>query len=168
VATASIHLAWSPNGRYLAAGNLDRTLGIWDFQDPADPWILQGCPGKIRQLVWSINPHSHNPLLAVATGTDIVLWQLAQADPSLGWEGELLTGHQAPVSAIAIHPHHLALAAADLDGYVCLWTPTGVVLQILEGTNTFSGFTTLAWNSEGSCLATGDGNGQLVVWCVSE
>jgi WD40 repeat protein len=159
VDTASIQLAWSPDGRYLAAGNLDRSLTIVDWQHPDDPWILQGCPGKIRQLVWLA--HTDLPCLAVATGEAIVVWDLATEE----WSGQLLTGHQGVVTTIAAHPDLPLLISAASDGSACIWSAQGEIEQII--TNTLSGFTTLAWQPHEMCLATGSQMGEIGLWSNS-
>jgi WD40 repeat protein len=159
VDTASIQLAWSPDGRYLAAGNLDRSLTIFDWQHPDDPWILQGCPGKIRQLVWLT--HTERPCLAVATGDAIVLWDLGGED----WTGQLLAGHQGVVTSIAAHSDLPLLISAANDGSACLWSAQGEIEQII--TNVLSGFTTLAWQQHQICLATGSQRGEIALWSNS-
>jgi WD40 repeat protein len=159
VDTASIQLAWSPDGRYLAAGNLDRSLTIVDWQHPDDPWILQGCPGKIRQLVWLT--HTELPCLAVATGDAIVLWDLAAEE----WTGQLLTGHQGVVTTISAHLDLPLLISAASDGSACIWSAQGEIEQII--TNTLSGFTTLAWQPQEMCLATGSQMGEIGLWSNS-
>jgi WD40 repeat protein len=159
VDTASIQLAWSPDGRYLAAGNLDRSLTIVDWQHPDDPWILQGCPGKIRQLVWLAQ--TERPCLAVATGDAIVLWDLAAEE----WTGQLLTGHQGVVTRLAAHPELPLLVSAASDGSACIWSAHGEIEQIV--TNTLSGFTTLAWQPQEMCLATGSQMGEIGLWLNS-
>ncbi len=159
VDTASIQLAWSPDGRYLAAGNLDRSLTIVDWQHPGDPWILQGCPGKIRQLVWLA--HTERSCLAVATGEAIVIWDLAAEE----WVGQLLTGHQGVVTTIAAHLDLPLLVSAASDGSACIWSAHGEIEQII--TNTLSGFTTLAWQPQEMCLATGSQMGEIGLWSNS-
>jgi hypothetical protein len=159
VDTASIQLAWSPDGRYLAAGNLDRSLTILDWHHPDDPWILQGCPGKIRQLVWLAD--TELPCLAVATGDAIVLWDLVARE----WSGQMLTGHQGVVTTIAAHPALPLLISAASDGSTCIWSAQGEIEQII--TNTLSGFTTLAWQPQEMCLATGSQMGEIGLWSNS-
>ncbi len=159
VDTASIQRAWSPDGRYLAAGNLDRSLTIVDWQHPDDPWILQGCPGKIRQLVWLAQ--TERPCLAVATGDAIVLWDLAAQE----WTGQMLTGHQGVVTTIAAHLDLPLLGSAASDGSACIWSAHGEIEQII--TNTLSGFTTLAWQPHQMCLATGSQMGEIGLWSNS-
>jgi WD40 repeat protein len=162
VATASIKIGWSVEGSYLAAANLDRTISIWDLEQPEDPWIFQGCPGKIRQLVWS--QANLQPFLAVATGTEMALWEFSNAN----WTGKLLSGHEDAVTAIAIHPHYPLIASAARDGEICLWGTDGSVIQVLEVPEPIGRFTNLGWNATGSLLVAGDENGRLVIFYVLE
>jgi WD40 repeat protein len=161
VDTASLKIAWERSGRYLAAGNLDRTITIVDWQHPDDPWILQGCPGKIRDLQWLAGTMS--PYLAVASATAIVLWNLT---PNLtDWTGRLLEGHQNTVEALSVHPHLPLLLAGDNDGYTCLWSKLGEIEQILA--NIVSVVTTLTWHPDGRQLAIGSRNGKIELWQLS-
>ncbi len=160
VATASIKIAWSGDGRYLVMGNLDRTLTILDWHHPDDSWTLQGCPGKIRQLSWLEG--TATPCLAVASGTAIVLWHLT-SDATI-WNGQLLEGHQDTVEALAAHPHAPILASGGADGYTCLWSAQGSIEQILN--NIVSQFTTLGWHPHGTDLATGSQAGEIGLWTI--
>ncbi len=159
VDTASIQIDWSPDGRYLAAGNLDRCLTIMDWHHPDDPWILQGCPGKIRQLTWL--KHTANPCLAVATGTAVILWDLAADD----WTGQLLEGHQGAVTEIAACPERSMFISAATDGNACVWTAQGEISQII--TTTLGGFTALVWHPHETYLATGTQLGEIGLWSSS-
>jgi WD40 repeat protein len=155
--TASIKIARSPDDRYLAVGNLDRSLTIIDLDRPQDPWVLQGCPGKIRDLTWIKN---QCPCLAVATGTAVVLWELTQDDSN--WTGQLLEGHQGIVMAISAHPQYPLFVSGAADGCACLWSATGEIEQIL--TEGISGFTAMGWDAQGTYLATGSQMGEIGLW----
>jgi WD40 repeat protein len=159
VDTASLKVAWSHDGRYLVAGNLDRTLTLLDWHHPQDPWILQGCPGKIRHLTWL---KSHIPCLAVATGTAIILWTLTP--DYLDWTGRVLEGHEGFIGAISAHPQTPNLISGDADGYACLWSETGAIEQII--TSDLSEYTAFAWHPDGKYLATGTKMGEIGVWSV--
>jgi WD40 repeat protein len=160
--TASLKVAWSRDGRYLAAGNLDRTLTIVDWHNPEDSWTLQGCPGKIRQLDWVAG--TTTPCLAVASGTTIILWNLTP--DATTWDGRLLEGHQDTVDALVAHPHAPILASGGADGYTCLWSLQGEIEQIL--TNPISSkFTALAWHPYDAYLSIGSETGSIGLWARS-
>ncbi len=160
VATASIKLSWSGDGRYLAAGNLDRTITIIDWHHPSDPWTLQGCSGKIRQLVWLQG--TATPCLAVASGTTIVLWQLTEDLSS--WNGSSLEGHQNIVTALAPHPNAPIFGSAGADGCLCLWSADGEILQVLTDGGDI--LTVLAWQPDGEYLAAGTQTGSIEQWSI--
>lgn len=46
-------IAWSTDGKFIAEGNLDNTLTVVEWDCPAEPWVMRGFPGKVRQLAWS-------------------------------------------------------------------------------------------------------------------
>ncbi|WP_373547774.1 WD40 repeat domain-containing protein [Chamaesiphon sp.] len=159
VDTASLNIAWSRDGRYLAAGNLDCTLTIVDWHHPDDPWTLQGCPGKVRQLSWLAG--TTTPCLAVASGTAIVLWNL---NSDAMWDGQLLEGHQEIVVALTAHPHAPIWASGGADGYTCRWSAQGDLEQIL--TQSLSKITALAWHPHHLYLVTGSQTGAIQLWII--
>jgi WD40 repeat protein len=160
VDTASIAITWARNGRYLAAGNLDLTLTTIDWQHPADPWTLAGCPGKIRQMVWIEG--GTTPCLAVASGIAVLLWHLTTDGTS--WEGQYLEGHQDTVTTLAAHPNAPIVASGSADGYICLWSIRGEIQQIV--TDGFSKFTSLAWHPRAKYLLTGSQTGSIGLWTI--
>ncbi len=161
VETASLKIAWAETGNYLAAANLDRTLAIMDLQQPEDPWILQGCPGKIRHLRWITS--NTCPCLAVASGTEIVLWDWNPT--AADWNGRLLEGHQSTITALTAHPLAPIVISGDAEGYTCLWSITGEIEQILDPI--VSEITLLKCHPDGELLAIGSRNGNIAIWGVS-
>ncbi len=158
---ASGAIAISPDGQYLASGNNDRTLLVWEWNNPY-PWQMQGFPGKVRQLAWSnVQPQAGSPLLASASAEGVVVWAKAK-DAAEGWTSHLLDLHSATVTAVAFRPQSTLLATAAEDGWVCLWKQATQAAQILEGAS--DGFSTLAWSPQGKYLAAGGCGGEVMVW----
>ena len=156
---ASGAIAWSPDGTYLASGNNDCSVLVWPTNSP-HPWRMQGFPGKVRQLAWS-RPAGGDPLLASVSGEGIVVWRKA-ADPSAGWTPKVLDPHQGTVRGVAFQPGSLLLATAADDGRLCLWPKATRLGQILTGAP--GGFSCLGWSPQGSALAAGGSQGELLVW----
>lgn len=160
IAAASVAIALSPDGQYLASGNLDRTLLVWPF-DSDLPWRMSGFPGKVRQLAWSEPTVGQAPLLASASGPGIVVWR-KKSNASDGWDAQVLDLHEQRVNEIAFQPGSTLLASTAEDGWVCLWNKAQQVAQILEGAP--QGFSTLAWSPDGKWLAAGGQQGEWLVW----
>jgi WD40 repeat protein len=158
---ASGAIAISADGQYLASGNNDRTLLVWEWHNPY-PWQMQGFPGKVRQLAWStVKAQEGAPLLASASAEGVVVWAKAASDDQ-GWTSQVLDLHSGAVRAIAFQPQSTLLASAAEDGWVCLWQKANQAAQILEGAA--DGFSTLAWSPQGKYLAAGGCGGELLVW----
>jgi WD40 repeat protein len=164
IPSASTSIAWSPSGRYMASGNLDRTIAVLEWGNP-DPWLMRGFPGKIRQIAWSDQPvHNDAPLFASASAESIVVWEKHE-DEAIGWEGRVLGQHNGAVQTICFQPNTTLLASASEDGSIVLWWQATSMTQILEGAP--DGFSCLAWHPQGSFLAAGGQQGELLVWVQS-
>jgi WD40 repeat protein len=161
IPSASVAIAWSPDGKYIASGNMDRTITVLKWENP-HPWMMRGFPGKIRQLAWSDLPTKMNaPLLASASAESIVIWA-KHKDDAIGWEGCVLGNHEATVQAIRFQPGSTLLASASDDGWIALWHRAERLTQTLNGAPL--GFTCLAWHPQGHLLAAGGRQGELLLW----
>lgn len=167
VPTASLAIAWSPDGKYLASGNFDRTISVLEWnnrqiEEETGSWMMRGLPGKVRKLAWSEAMTTVGaPLLASCSAQDIAVWS-KHVDDSVGWQGQELAGHEGVVVAIAFQPNTFLLASAAEDGFVCLWSEATQVAQILDDAS--SGCSCLAWHPQGHQLAAGTDNGELLIW----
>jgi WD40 repeat protein len=161
VPSATGTIAWSPSGQFLACGNMDNTLIVNEWGN-FQPWIMQGFPGKVRQLAWSDLTNSLGVSLLAATSSEgISVWE-KQADESVGWESWGLEVHEKVVRAIAFQPNTFLLASASEDGQLCLWQEAEHLVQIIEDAE--DGFSCLAWHPQGQFLAAGGNNGELLVY----
>jgi len=161
IPSASVAIAWSPDGKYIASGNLDRTITVLEWENP-HPWVMRGFPGKIRQLAWSnVFTKVGAPLLASSSAEGLVVWE-KQKDETLGWEGRVLAGHEETIQSIQFQPNSFLLASASADSYVCLWQKAKRQTQVLDGAP--NGFSCLSWHPQGQQLAAGGQNGELLIW----
>ncbi|MBE9032760.1 WD40 repeat domain-containing protein [filamentous cyanobacterium LEGE 11480] len=158
---ASLWATWSGDGRYLASGNLDRTLTVAEWDSPP-PWLMQGFPGKVNQLDWSTQ--SGAPLLAASCVEAITVWQRGDKSES-GWQSQVLKHHRDRVNAIAFQPDSRLLASASQDGQVALWHNGKRLAQVLQ--NFTAGASCLAWHPNGQQLAAGGSAGEIQVWQIA-
>ncbi|MEL6494185.1 MAG: hypothetical protein AAFQ41_03560 [Cyanobacteria bacterium J06623_7] len=161
--TASIFITWSGDGKYIASGNLDKTITVLEYGIP-HPWVIRGFPGKVVNLAWSSKESSNVPWLTASSMEVVAVWE-KQAEDEDGWNPRILTFHDRKVQALKFHPHNLLLASAGDDGHLCLWTKAKQIGQVLEGAK--GGFSCLAWSQNGKQLAAGGQNGELIIWSES-
>jgi WD40 repeat protein len=108
-------LAFSPDGKTLASGSMDKTIILWDVassQPLAPP--LTGHTAS----VWSVAFSPDGQTLASGSfDTNIILWDVASGQPF----GSPLTGHTGTVYSVAFSPDGQTLASGSADGTVILW-----------------------------------------------
>jgi len=163
--TATAKLVWDRAGEYLVASTLDNLVVVmqWlgtDFD--ASPWRMQGFPGKIRSFDWSASKTS--PLLSSSSGSDVVVWE-KHADLNVGWEGEVIKGHNSTVGFVAFKPKTEILASADENGRIAIWKDAKDWVQALE--TPMGEITALQWQPQGKKLAAANADGELMLWTES-
>ena len=161
IGAASEAISWSPDGTYLASGNNDCSMLVWEDGNP-DAWHMQDFPGKVRQIAWSM-PANQPPLLAAISGEKVIVWT-KYSDPSVGWSPQMLETHQGMLRAISFQPGSRLLASAAEDGLLCLWDQGNQLVQTLQTKP--AEFSCLAWNHSGRAIAAGDSQGEVLVWEV--
>lgn len=161
---ASLYTAWSLDGRYLGSGNLDRTLTVAEWNSPP-PWLMQGFPGKVRQLAWASSTSApESPLLAAACAEGITVWTRTQALQG-SWQSRVLQHHRGRVNAIAFQPGSPLLVSGGQDGHIGLWQNGRKLIQSVQVAS--EEISTLAWHSNGQYLAVGGSEGKLAILKLS-
>lgn len=171
----SLSIAWSPEGRYLASGNLDRTLTLCEWGH-SPPWLMQGFPGKVRQVLWSPPiPSEINPAPkaddwgCIAVCFDgVALWSRlgSQSDQ---WHCQVMDDrHNDTVRTLAIQPGSSMVVSGDLSGATYLWDlerrhdPLPVKAG---GSSSGQGATSaIAWHPHQSWFVTGNTHGAVHLW----
>jgi WD40 repeat protein len=161
IGSVSVAIAWSPDGKYFAAGNMDRSITVMEWDNPY-PWIMQGFPGKVSHLAWSEQlKQGKFPIFAAASIEGIVLWE-KDANETIGWNSRLVGAHDGKVMDISFQPGTSLLATAGEDGCLFLWTKAQRLTQRIAGVN--KGFSCVAWHPSGTFLAAGGQAGEISVW----
>jgi WD40 repeat protein len=161
IASASLAIAWSSDGKYIASGNMDQTVTVLEWGN-ASPWVMQGFPGKVRQVVWShVGAQVGTPLLAAVSAEGIIVWE-RQVDQPDTWGNRLLLEHAGNVRSVQFQPNTQLLASVGVDDQVNLWFGANTLAQKLDGAP--QGSTCLAWNPGGNQVAAGGEHGELYIW----
>jgi WD40 repeat protein/serine/threonine protein kinase len=160
-------VAFSPDGRYLAAEDLpisggNETVRLYELVGRRQRRLLAGHVNGTQCLAF----HPRLPLLA--SGADdhaIIIWDAESARALRHW-----TAHEQFVGALAYHPDGSLLASGQGDfnpsSPVRLWdTRTGALRRDFSGHA--GGVHAAAFDSTGRRLATGYDNGILIIWDVN-
>jgi len=148
-------LAWSPDGRWLAAGTL-RGPRLWEMDGGPDGHRLLGAETATWAVAWSPDGKT----LAAAQADDTVrLWDAAtgrQRGPDLGGASDWLT-------AVAWSPDGRVVAAAGMDRTIRRWDATTGEPLGPPFRGHAEGVTSLAWGEDG-LLASGSLDGTVLLW----
>ena len=154
-------VAFSPNGKKLAAASHDKTVKVWDVAT-AKRSTLQGHTHAVYSVAFS----SDGKTLASASGDKTVrLWELATNK-----ERATLKGHTESVMSVAFSPDGKILASASRDKTVKFWdVATGKERATLKGTQAVR---SVAFSPDGRMLASAGGStfgkpGELKVWDIA-
>jgi dipeptidyl aminopeptidase/acylaminoacyl peptidase len=151
-------LAFSPDGRTLAASSTTGTIKLFDAPTDQPLSAIQGPAGGVAALAFAPDGHS---LAGGAPDATVRIWQTTG-----GQLLRTLTGHTGPVTAVAFAPDGALLASGSLDGSIRLWqASTGAPSSTAIGAG--GGVTAVAFSPDGSEVAFGAGDGTVRLWQIS-
>jgi WD40 repeat protein/transcriptional regulator with XRE-family HTH domain len=160
--------ALTPDGRTLAVGRSDGTVGLWDVGDPARPVALPPPPGGATALVEQLAISADGRMLAASGDDDAVrVWDIST--PSAARPVATLTGAGSYVLASAFSPDGRYLAAASADTKTYLWdlraSPPKVVAT-LEGPSSYA--YSPAFSPDGRTLAVGSADKSVRLYDITD
>lgn len=156
------HIAWSPNGKYVAIGR--PSAGIVSVINVANGFIVsnqhQGTPTYTIPVAWS--PDSSKLVADFGNNSGLYIWDAATATHVVVYQGGTLP---------CWSPDGKFIAVIDGATVKILNASTGKLIHTYADPNT-AGYATVAWSPDGSAIAAGgesaDGQGGTVnVWKVT-
>lgn len=131
-------VAFSADGRFVAAGSSDGTTILWDVTDVDAPRRLGQPLAERNEPVTAVAFAPDRPIVAVGTSDGgTVLWDIA--DPNRPRSlGRPLTGHPRAVNSLAFSPDGGLLAAGGSNGTTLLWDLTSLT-DVVERACAISG-----------------------------
>ncbi len=150
--------AFSPSGRFLAAGSIENTFTVWDLAlGERTTYRVSGVNPKSDVGSVSISPDDR----LLATGhmdSSITIWDLELGRPLHNF---YVPG--ATTWCVAFSPAGDVLATAQQDGTIRLWDPeTAQKLAVLESHK--DGVTRLKFHRDGRRLASASRDGRVLLW----
>ena len=152
-----LSVAWSPDGKHLAATCGDKTIQVWDT---ANEHLVLTYPFRstwASHIAWSPNSRY---LASAHPDHTACIW-----DTFAGTKTSIMTYHEHTdaVRYVSWSPNGRAIATASNDRTVHIWEPlTGKRIYVYSGHSAWT--TSVAWSPDGTRIASASNDKTVHIW----
>jgi WD40 repeat protein len=153
-----VALKWSTDGKFIATGTQENDIHVWRIAQATD-MRMQGYPAKVKSLSWSADAR----WLYTSSQPVFTAWPFAGKGPEgkpplqFGDEGAGL------ITVVAAHPTAAEYVAGGYDSGELqigdVKAKRSAVIRMVDG----NAITCLAWSPDGTHVAAGTDNGDMLV-----
>jgi WD40 repeat protein len=163
-------IAFSPDGKWLAAGSSDQHAWLWDVETGTllartPDKILGGHLNTVSSVAFDPTDQTGRTLATASWDNTLRLWTISESANSVKFElADKLIGHSSSVWTLAYSPTGEWLASGSSDHATILWKP-GQVSQIGKVVDQLTrDVWALATSPTYDQLAAGDDAGNIHIW----
>lgn len=162
-----VGLKFSANDQWLVSTSTDGVIKAWEALRTERQFDV----GKMAQGTSTISFIDNSHLVSSDTGGNLYWWELQFSNGHS--EERQLNLHNTAITAIAVFGSHLA--TGDHEGTIRVWNTSSLwnqpepgkpepLIQLMQHTDTIN---SLAFNPDGSLLASGSKDNSIIVWDIS-
>src|SRR6185369_17863868 len=153
-------LAFSPDGKWLATGGVDRTVRLWNVETSESSIVKEIKSEAVLSLAFS--PKPDEKILAIATTRDVIL-----LDVDRNKEIADLNKHHDVISSVAFSPDGELVATGSWDKTAKVWNAhTGEELLTLHGHT--QKILSISFFQSGKRLVTASEDASVRLWDTSQ
>ncbi|MEP0924380.1 CHAT domain-containing protein [Leptolyngbya sp. ST-U4] len=156
-----LSLAFSGDGKWLASGSQNKTIKLWDLDNPGEQPRYAIGDAHLSQIFSLAISNQHQILVSGGADRTIKLWNLATGEKRS--PKHILEGHAGQVWCVAVSPDGSKIASASGDFTVKLWNiQTGELLQTFTGH--LGEVRTVTFSANGKVVASGGDDLEIKLW----
>jgi len=162
-------LAFSPDGKWLASGNADSSISLWNVENISALEQLEKPLAELSEHMENVYKVVFSPegnwLASASADSTVRIWDFREGVPKDATF--VLHGHKGPVYSLAFSPKGRWLASAGEDGAIRLWDMSAVKPSIRFISLPLNGITspikTIIFSPKGRWLVAGTQSSDILI-----